>query len=98
LPKLWQGRSLFDGDRTGRAYLFTSRSRLLFGYREGVRKVIYDAGGNATELYDLQADPAETRNLAGKELDVVQQARQRLAAWAQYQQGFLKDYLVPDAR
>jgi iduronate 2-sulfatase len=31
------------------------------------------------ELYDLTADPHETRNLAGEQPDVVEQLRRRLA-------------------
>jgi len=98
LPASWQGQSLFGRDRPGRAYLFTSRSRVLFGYRDAVRKVIYDAGTNTMELYDLQADPGESLNVAGGSPDSVSVARQRLAAWVQYQQRFFKDILVPDAR
>ena len=97
-PTSWQGRSLFDSDRTGRVYLFTSRSKVLFGYREGTRKLIYDAGTNATELYDLETDPGESLNVAGGSPGVVRLGQQRLAAWVQYQQRFFKDVLVPEAR
>jgi lipoteichoic acid synthase len=97
-PRSWQGRSLFDRDRTGRVYLFTARSRVLFGYREGARKFIYDAGTNTTELYDLQADPEESRSVASGSPGIALLGQQRLAAWVQYQQRFFKDVLVPDAR
>jgi lipoteichoic acid synthase len=97
-PGSWQGRSLFDSERTGRVYLFTARSRVLFGYREGARKLIYDAGTNTTELYDLEVDPAESLNVAGGSPAVARLGLQRLATWVQYQQRFFKDVLVPDAR
>lgn len=97
-PPSWQGRSLFDRDRTGRVYLFTSRSKVLFGYREGDRKVIYDAGANTTELYDVEADPGESLNMAGGSPGVALLGQQRLAAWVQFQRRFFKDVLVPDAR
>ncbi len=98
VPGTWQGRSLFDPERTGRVYLFTSRSRVLFGYREGTRKFIYDAGANIAELYDLQIDPAESRNLVGATPGVALAGKRRLAAWVQYQRRFFQDVLVPDAR
>ncbi len=98
LPQSWQGRSLFDGGRSGRAYLFTPRSEVLFGYREGQRKFIYDASNNVPELYDLKADPAELVNIAAGSPAYTQQAERRLAAWVQYQGRFFKDVLVPDAR
>lgn len=97
-PASWQGRSLFDNDRTGRVYLFTSRSKVLFGYREGSRKLIYDAGTNTTELYDLHTDPAESVNVAAAWPGAVVLGRQRLAAWVQFQRRFFQDVLVPDTR
>ena len=97
-PASFQGRSLFDSDRMGRVYLYTPRSKVLFGYREGARKFIYDAGADATELYDLHTDPGESLNVAGRSPGITLLGKQRLAAWVQYQQRFFADVLVPDAR
>jgi arylsulfatase A-like enzyme len=97
-PASWQGRSLFDSLRTRRVYLFTSRSRVLFGYREGNQKFIYDAGSNSAELYDLVKDPAESSNVIAAWPGTAQAGRERLAAWVQFQRRFLADVLVPDAR
>jgi len=97
-PAPWQGRSLFDSLRTGRVYLFTSRSKVLFGYLEGNRKFVYDAGSNAAELYDLGKDPAESSNVIGASPGMAQLGRERLATWVQFQRRFLSDVLVPDAR
>jgi arylsulfatase A-like enzyme len=98
LPESWQGRSLFDDDRPGRVYLFSPHSRVLFGYREGPRKYIYDAGGNTSELYDLRTDPGESLNVAVGSPAMVLQSEQRLATWVQYQQRFFEGILVRDSR
>lgn len=97
-PASWQGRSLFDSLRTPRVYLFTSRSKVLFGYREGDQKFIYDAGSNRAELYDLAEDPAESSNVIAAWPGTARAGRERLAAWVQFQRRFLADVLVPDAR
>lgn len=92
-PPLWQGRSLFRTDRTGRVYLYAPYSHDLFGLREGDRKVIYSAAYDQTELYDLSADPQETVNLAAEAPHTVRLAQERLAAWVQYQYPFLRRLL-----
>jgi hypothetical protein len=84
-PPRWQGRSLFDPGRGGRTYFFAPWSDYLFGMREGNLKTIYNATTGSHELYDLSADPRETKNLAADMPDVVAGAQRRLAAWVQYQ-------------
>jgi arylsulfatase A-like enzyme len=87
LPAEWQGRSLFAAGRTGRVYLFGPYSGL-FGLREGSRKLIYDAIADRSSLYDLAADPLEAVDIAPADPAVVEQGKQRLAAWVQYQRRF----------
>jgi arylsulfatase A-like enzyme len=84
-PPRWQGRSLFDPGRGGRSYFFAPWSDYLFGMRNGNFKTIYNATTGSHELYDLSADPRETKNLAADMPDVVNAAQQRLAAWVQFQ-------------
>jgi len=88
MPGQWQGRSLWAPDRTGRVYFFAPWSELLFGYREGTRKLIFNATRNSFEVYDLSKDATETNNLASSSTDFVNEGQRRLAAWAQYQAKF----------
>jgi lipoteichoic acid synthase len=98
LPPRWQGRSLFDLERTGRVYFFAPFSSVYFGYLEGSRKLIYNATSNTAELYDLQADPEEKVNLAPREAEAVAAGRDRLVAWARYQKRYYSGLLDRLAR
>jgi len=93
IPAEWQGRSLLDSHRHGRAYLFGPYSGL-FGYREGTRKLIHDPIANEDELYDLAADPLELLNIASKHPSAVREGRERLAAWVQYLDRFYRQHGV----
>src|SRR5205814_1117786 len=53
LPNTWQGRSLFASDRANRVYFFSPWSDFLFGMRDGDRKLIFNATGGGSEVYDL---------------------------------------------
>jgi phosphoglycerol transferase MdoB-like AlkP superfamily enzyme len=90
-PPGWQGRSLFERDRTGRVYFFSPYSDVFFGYREGSRKLIYGAGTGVAQLYDLESDPGESVDLAAQNPEEVRTRRERLAAWVQYQARFYRD-------
>jgi arylsulfatase A-like enzyme len=79
----WQGRSLFDGARPPRAYFYVAEDHFRLGVREGVWKYIYDLREGSEELYRLDADPTEQRNLATTEPARCARLRQRLAAWAE---------------
>jgi lipoteichoic acid synthase len=97
-PRDWQGRSLFDPEHSGRAYLFGPYSGL-FGLREGSRKLVLDdASRHPPQLYDLAADPHEGRNIAPAHPDVVRRGRERLAAWVQYQDRFFQRVLAAPLR
>jgi arylsulfatase A-like enzyme len=108
-PPQWQGRSLFSDHKRNRTYFFASRSVFLFGYREANRKHIVDATLNGLnnerekaegvkertdEIYDLNDDPTETTNLAARFPDAVSQGQERLSAWVQYSNSFMKSLLM----
>jgi len=93
--KNWQGKNLFTADKNGRVYFFCPWSDYLFGYREGNMKYIYNATKETTEIYDLQSDPQETKNLASELPQKTELCSQRLAAWVQYHNKFMEAVLNP---
>jgi phosphoglycerol transferase MdoB-like AlkP superfamily enzyme len=92
-PGQWQGQSLFAASRHKRVYFFAPWSSFRFGYREGDLKFIFDATNNTTEVYDLLQDPHEAHNLADQQPDMVAAGYQRLAAWVQYHDRYMKALL-----
>jgi lipoteichoic acid synthase len=89
-PEAWQGSSLFSKNHKNSAYFFCPWSDYLFGARSGDYKYIYDALNNETEIYDLKKDPEEKDNLASKRPDIADKSFKKVAAWAQYQDKFVK--------
>lgn len=49
--------------------------------REGKWKLLVNADGKGTELYDVQADPNETNDLSSKQTDVTEHLRSEALAW-----------------
>jgi len=82
-PDAWQGRSLFSSDRGSRAYYFAPVTGA-FALRQDNLKLIYDENRGVNEVYDLAADPLETRNIAASVPGFVAVAHQRLAAWVRH--------------
>lgn len=88
LPDNWQGRSLFAEGRSNRVYFCAPWSDFLFGYRDGAKKLIYNATKNTFEVFDLSTDPTEAKNIANDESAFVRAGREYMAAWVQYQAKF----------
>lgn len=95
VPGDWQGHSLFSPDRPGRLYFCAPWSDFLVGYRDRDEKVIYNADANRYELFDIRSDPLESRNLAELRPERLREARERLAAWVQYQRRLYEGLLGP---
>jgi phosphoglycerol transferase MdoB-like AlkP superfamily enzyme len=79
----WQGRSLFDESHPGRAYFYVAEDHFRLAVREANWKYIYSVRDGREELYDLQADPLEQRNVAAQHPGRCHRLRQRLAAWTE---------------
>ena len=74
VPNLARMRRLFGN------YDLARYDRSLRAIRENGHKAIFASDGG-TELYDLSADPGETRNLADENPAVVQRLRSQLEDW-----------------
>jgi lipoteichoic acid synthase len=79
----WQGRSLFDERHSRRAYFYVAEDHFRLAVREANWKYIYSVRDGRDELYDLDADPLEQRNVAEQHPDRCDRLRQRLAAWTE---------------
>jgi arylsulfatase A-like enzyme len=79
----WQGRSLFDPARPPRAYFYVAQDEFKLGVREDSWKYILDLRTGVEELYDLEHDATEQRNVASAEPERSARLRQRLAAWTE---------------
>jgi phosphoglycerol transferase MdoB-like AlkP superfamily enzyme len=94
IPKKWQGRDLLS-TVSNETFFFAPWSDYLFGYRKDNMKYIFNESQNTVEVYDLKKDPKEKINLnndIGKE--EIEYARHRLAAWAQFQDKFIRQMLT----
>jgi len=84
----YQGTSLLaGGDRA--ALFFTDYSLPLAGVRDGKWKLIAELGASRTRLFDLEADPWETHNLAGQHPEFVATWQRRLHDWASAQKALI---------
>jgi arylsulfatase A-like enzyme len=79
----WQGRSLFYESHPRRAYFYVAETHFRLAVREANWKYIYSVHDGREELYDLQTDPLEQRNVADQHPDRCARLRQRLTAWTE---------------
>lgn len=86
----WQGHSLFDPARPQRAYYLASIGEYLFGVRDGKWKYTYEATSGREFLTDLTVDPHELKNCADLEPDVCKELRNRVSAWVDFEDKFLR--------
>ncbi|HAQ19892.1 MAG TPA: hypothetical protein DCR40_11765 [Prolixibacteraceae bacterium] len=93
IPQIWQGRDLLS-TYSNESFFFAPWSDYLFGYRKNNMKYIFNESQNTVEVYDLKSDPKEKTNLYQQlSKEEIVQARNRIAAWAQFQDKFVKGIL-----
>ncbi|MBA4409532.1 MAG: sulfatase [Bacteroidota bacterium] len=93
IPQIWQGRDLLS-TYSNESFFFAPWSDYLFGYRKNNMKYIFNESQNTVEVYDLNNDPKEKTNLYQQlSKEEIVQARNRVAAWAQFQDKFVKGIL-----
>lgn len=89
-PSEWQGHSLFDPARPQRAFFLASIGEYVFGVRDGKWKYSFEATSGRESLTDLTLDPQELKNLAGSEPDICKELRNRVAAWVDFEDEFMR--------
>jgi phosphoglycerol transferase MdoB-like AlkP superfamily enzyme len=90
IPKAWQGRDLLSTS-SDEAFYFAPWSDYLFGYRKDNMKYIFNETRSTVEIYDLNKDPDEKTNLSSPVTEKgVSDARNRVAAWVQFQNNFIR--------
>jgi arylsulfatase A-like enzyme len=93
----WQGRSLVSGGAAGRrAYFYRHDGGA--GVREGRYKYVWDYQQGRELLFDVEADPAEKRDLSAGEPGLCLALRRRVTAWTAFQARLTKQRLAEDAR
>ncbi len=79
-PEGWQGVTLLDGAPRA-ALFFTDYAVGLLGHRDGRWKLIHEVDSGRSKLFDLEADPGETRDLSGAHRALVADRSARLLRW-----------------
>jgi lipoteichoic acid synthase len=90
-PGQWQGTSVFGAARSGRVYLCANVERFRLAIVEGNLKYIDDYGAKKSQLFNLDTDPFEQKNLIRdpQYATFAWRQHQRLAAWLAFQDPYL---------
>jgi glucan phosphoethanolaminetransferase (alkaline phosphatase superfamily) len=83
-PDGYQGRSQLEPEHS-MALFCTDYSQGLIGLRDNRWKFIHNLDTNRSELFDLESDPDERRNLASKYSTRVEAYRTHLLRWSENQ-------------
>jgi len=92
-PETWMGRNLLNTN-SNEIFYFAPWSDYLFGYRKDNMKYIFNENLHTVEVYNLNTDPFERRNLYKPEMkEEISYVRYRIAAWVQYQEKFVEQII-----
>ena len=92
-PEGWEGMSLLSSQQKNHTFFVGPFSDFLLGSRFDKWKFIHNVTLNQNELYDLENDPKELNNVAGKYPDIIKREYEMLGGWVQYHNKKMKDLL-----
>ena len=92
-PVEWEGKSVLTENEGDRTFFICPFNDLLFGTREKKWKFIYNAATDEKELYDLDTDPGELKNIASTQPGIAKKQFEMIAGWAQYHNKMIKPFL-----
>ena len=86
VPASMQGRSLLEPGRDRVAFSRTVWKRARYSARNDRYKLVWDSRTGVSELYDLETDPVEARNIYAERAFVSGYLEQRLFTWLRDQE------------
>ncbi len=92
VPDRYQGRSLFQEGPPHMALLSTMYRDKMVGVRDGPYKYVLNLETGAEELYDLEQDPGEKKNVAPLHEKRMSIYKQTLARWRTFQRHLIENY------
>ena len=89
VPNEYQGLSALRS-RSAMSLFYTDYSLTLMGLRDGRWKYLYEMESGRSKLFDVAADPEESKDLASMHGDRVAAYRERVCEWASAQKRLIK--------
>jgi arylsulfatase A-like enzyme len=86
----WQGINLLDEESSSApSFIYTRSSTKLNGVIDGNYKYIYNVTDKTEQLFDLDADPDELKNIAKEKTEESSYYKDLVRNWAAYQQKWI---------
>lgn len=81
---IWHGYSLLKDRTSPLAYFYANWGPKILGMRDGRYKVMWETNKNTYEIYDIEKDPREKKNLKDKLKNRLGTYRESLQKWKSY--------------